>query len=98
MIMQNPYSIKSVGDDYIIVDTDCFEITKASLEMDLQRSFTSIEQIVLLPPLVIEPISLVDSTEYPYINFKLNHAVRFVRRHLRMDFKSSSKITYFGFR
>lgn len=91
MIMQNPYSVKSVGDDNIIVDADCFEITKASLEMDLQKSFTSIEQIVLLPPLqVITFDLLVISTKYPYVIFKSDYAVQNVRPHLRMNFKFRS--------
>jgi len=96
MITQNPYSVKAVEDDCIIVDTDCFEITKARLELevDLQRSFTSIEQIVLLSPLqVIKPNLLIISTKYPYIAFRLNNAVRNidVRQHLQMNSKFISK-------
>jgi hypothetical protein len=100
MITQNPYSVKSVGDDSIIVDMDCYIMTKARLELevDLQRSFTSIEQIVLLSPLqVIKPDLLIISTKYPYINLKSDYAVQNVRPHLRMDFKSRSKISYFDF-
>ena len=91
--MQNPYSVKSVGDDSIIVDADCFEITKArlTLEFDLQKSFTSIKQIVLLSPLqVFRPDLLIISTKYPYVNFKSDYAVQNVRPHLQMDSKSRS--------
>lgn len=89
--MQNPDSVKSVGDDYIIIDTDCFEITKASLEFDLQTSFNSIKQIVLLSPLqVITSDLLIISTKYPYVIFKSDYAVQNVRQHLQMNFKFRS--------
>lgn len=89
MIQQYPDSVKSISDDSVVVDSTCFEEARLSIEYDIERSFASIEQIVLLPPLIVEP-TWVDSTEYPYSS--VDYAVQNVRPHLRMDSKSRSNI------
>ncbi len=89
MINHNPDSVKSISDDSIIVDSTCFEEARLSIESDIERSFASIEQIVLLPPLIVEP-TRVDSTEFPYAS--VESVVHYVRPHLRIDSKSRSNI------